>query len=177
MKQRRAPIDMTGSLYQHKRAHHPELMTYSPTGRTSGRGRPPLNNLPEPTHVCPAIGCGKTYGSACGLYQHKRAHHPELINRRTSAAAAHFECPACDKVYTCYGSLYQHKRAHHPELGRLTDDESMSKRQRMEVAENSSAHPVNDELHFECDQCAKECESAQALDEHRVASHPDPLQR
>ena len=29
-----------GSLYQHKRAHHPELMTQALIGQSCGRGRP-----------------------------------------------------------------------------------------------------------------------------------------
>ena len=71
-------------------------------------------------HVCPA--CDKSYDSAQSLYQHKRTHHPELINYRHcmdyDLEDRRFVCPveSCDKCYTTSAGLYQHKRAKHPYL-------------------------------------------------------------
>lgn len=75
----------SASLYQHKRVHHPELLPPPPElppGKRP-RGRPPTGTRDEDQRfACPAPGCLKIYASSAGLYQHKRAHHPELINRR-----------------------------------------------------------------------------------------------
>jgi len=75
---------------------------------------------------CPANGCGNVYGSSAALYQHKRAHHPELINPRSAPASSSYDaydiddrrfvCSECDKCYTASAGLYQHKRAKHPWL-------------------------------------------------------------
>jgi hypothetical protein len=76
---------VAASLYQHKRAHHPELLPQQPEPAPGkrGRGRPLAGTLNEDQRFgCPAPGCMKIYASSAGLYQHKRAHHPELINRR-----------------------------------------------------------------------------------------------
>ena len=76
------------SLYQHKRTHHPELMPPPvpvPAGKRP-RGRPPTGSRDEDDlrFSCQAPGCGKSFASSAGLYQHKRAHHPQMINRRTA---------------------------------------------------------------------------------------------
>ena len=45
--------------------------------------RPYRRAAPEDCRFkCPVPGCFKAYSTSCGLYQHKRAHHPELINSR-----------------------------------------------------------------------------------------------
>ena len=49
------------------------------------RGRPCENAKGELRFLCPAKGCDKAYASSAGLYQHKRAHHPEMINKRAYA--------------------------------------------------------------------------------------------
>ena len=60
------------------------------------------------------------YSSSAGLYQHKRAKHPWLINRRDTYerddGERRFECqaPNCDKAYATSMGLYQHKRVKHP---------------------------------------------------------------
>jgi len=72
------------------------------------------------THHCPE--CFKSYANPAGLYQHKRAHHPWLINTQTRVPfddeERRFIClePGCDKAYTTSMGLYQHKRAKHPWL-------------------------------------------------------------
>ena len=75
----------SASLYQHKRTHHPELLprpTAVPAGKRP-RGRPPAGTRDDDQRFgCPAPGCAKVYASSAGLYQHKRAHHPEMIKRR-----------------------------------------------------------------------------------------------
>ena len=73
-----------GGLYQHKRAHHPWLIESrpalaadgNPAKRPRGRPRECDRELADLKFECPA--CDKRYASYCGLYQHKRAHHPEL---------------------------------------------------------------------------------------------------
>jgi hypothetical protein len=76
-----------GGLYQHKRAHHPWLIqsraepttTISNDGtakRPRGRPRESDRDVADLKYECPA--CDKAYASYGGLYQHKRAHHPEL---------------------------------------------------------------------------------------------------
>jgi hypothetical protein len=75
---------------------------------------------------CPAVGCSNMYSSASALYQHKRAHHPELVNSRSTTRVyddddddgRRFVCPEydCDKCYSTSQGLYQHKRAKHPWL-------------------------------------------------------------
>ena len=70
--------------------------------------------------ACNVWGCFKSYGSAVGLYQHRRKHHPELINSRRDYDddERRFICPeyGCDKCYGTSAGLYQHKRAKHPWL-------------------------------------------------------------
>ena len=69
---------------------------------------------------CPE--CTKSYQSSAGLYQHKRTHHPWLINTQSRVAEGEeelrFVCPeaGCVKAYTTSMGLYQHKRAKHPWL-------------------------------------------------------------
>lgn len=84
---------------------------------------PALDYSVDRSFVCPEIGCVACYSSAAGLYQHKRAYHPELISSRAGGAARYdedderrFECPECDKAYGSSQGLYQHKRAKHPWL-------------------------------------------------------------
>ena len=106
-----------------------------PPTKKRQRGRPPAGGPKDPAFFCPVPGCTKAYASYGGLYLHKRAYHPELINKEKKAAiggpvgtpgrkAAGSEkeptyfCPAegCNKAYGSYGGLYLHKRSHHPEL-------------------------------------------------------------
>ena len=70
---------------------------------------------------CPDRYCNKCYTTATGLYQHKRAHHPWLINSRRDTYdddERRFRCPepGCDKAYATSMGIYQHKRAKHPWL-------------------------------------------------------------
>jgi uncharacterized C2H2 Zn-finger protein len=94
-------------------------------GSTSKKYVPPptLDYSVDRSFVCPEIGCVACYSSAAGLYQHKRAYHPELVASRAGGAARYdddderrFECPDCDKAYGSSQGLYQHKRAKHPWL-------------------------------------------------------------
>jgi len=74
----------SSSLYQHKRMRHPELICRQPVedGKRP-RGRPSADaDLGEKRFICTVDGCAKAYASSPGLYQHRRAHHPELINYR-----------------------------------------------------------------------------------------------
>ena len=76
----------------------------------------------ERPFVCPERFCGKTYTSSAGLYQHKRIHHPWLIQARGTPSYdpedLRFVCPEpnCDKAYATSMGIYQHKRAKHPWL-------------------------------------------------------------
>ena len=106
-----------------------------PPTKKRPRGRPPAGGPKEPAFFCPVAGCDKAYASYGGLYLHKRAYHPELINSEKKQAAGApagtpgrksagsekeptYFCPAegCNKAYGSYGGLYLHKRSHHPEL-------------------------------------------------------------
>jgi len=48
----------------------------------------PMLASKEPAFICPSMGCRKVYTSYGSLYQHKRAHHPELVNRAPLAEAS-----------------------------------------------------------------------------------------
>ena len=39
----------------------------------------------QKTFACGIGGCDRSYGSASSLCAHKRAHHPEMINKRAYA--------------------------------------------------------------------------------------------
>jgi len=99
------------------------------------RGRPPADPNAEPHFFCDEPGCGASYITYGGLYQHRRKHHPWLIAEAKQVAVANGKrprgrpresernmdelthvCPICEKAYASYGGLYQHKRSHHPEL-------------------------------------------------------------
>ena len=91
--------------------------------RASSMQQYALARTAERNFVCPEAGCGMAYGSSAGLYQHKRAKHPWLINRRDPHQTSHLgerrfvcESAGCDKAYTTSMGLYQHKRTKHPWL-------------------------------------------------------------
>ena len=83
-----------GGLYQHRRKHHPWLIAEAKQvavangKRPRGRPRDSERNMDQLKHECPV--CEKSYASYGGLYQHKRAHHPELVTARDSTV-----CPPC----------------------------------------------------------------------------------
>lgn len=56
------------------------MSEYWPAQKKRPRGRPPAGGPKEPSFFCPAPGCNKAYASYGGLYLHKRAYHPEMIN-------------------------------------------------------------------------------------------------
>lgn len=71
--------------------------------------------------ACPLAGCGLSYRTSAGLYQHKRNKHPEMIQARGSHGSGmirKFVCPVegCDKSYDTSQGMYQHKNSKHPEL-------------------------------------------------------------
>jgi hypothetical protein len=121
--------------HQHVAAAGAALAEPAPSGMK--RGRPPADPNAEPHFFCDEPGCGASYITFGGLYQHRRKHHPWLIAEAKQVAVANgkrprgrpresernmdeltheWECPICEKAYASYGGLYQHKRSHHPEL-------------------------------------------------------------
>ena len=76
-----------GGLYLHKRTHHDGGAPHDPNNEAKRpRGRPPAGGPREPAFFCPVEGCGKSYASYGGLYQHKRAKHPDLIQQKPGLA-------------------------------------------------------------------------------------------
>ena len=68
-------------------------------------------------------GCGMSYWSPKGVYQHKKAKHPWLVGRAAeqrgdAQGGFRFPCdaPGCDKVYASSQGVYQHRRNKHPAL-------------------------------------------------------------
>ena len=119
--------------HQHVAAAGAALAEPAPSGMK--RGRPPADPNAEPHVFCDEPGCGTSYLTYGGLYQHRRKHHPWLIAEAKQVAVANGKrprgrpresernmdelthvCPICEKAYASYGGLYQHKRSHHPEL-------------------------------------------------------------
>mmetsp|Transcript_24171 Transcript_24171/g.78708 ORF Transcript_24171/g.78708 Transcript_24171/m.78708 type:complete len:299 (-) Transcript_24171:151-1047(-) len=107
----------------------------APAASRKKRGRPPADPNAQASFFCEEAGCGASYVTYGGLYQHKRKHHPWLMSDAKPVAPnsgkrprgrpreedripdeLEWECPVCDKAYASYGGLYQHKRTHHPEL-------------------------------------------------------------
>ena len=107
----------------------------APAASRKKRGRPPADPNAQASFFCGEAGCGASYVTYGGLYQHKRKHHPWLMSDAKPVAPnsgkrprgrpreedripdeLEWECPVCDKAYASYGGLYQHKRTHHPEL-------------------------------------------------------------
>jgi len=117
------------------------LQEHWPPVKKRQRGRPPAGGPKDPAFFCPVEGCDKAYASYGGLYLHKRAYHPELINREkkppgsalgrkpgdVAPAEPSYFCPVegCNKAYGSYGGLYLHKRSHHPELISKSEEETM----------------------------------------------------
>ena len=104
------------------------------------RGRPPADPSAEPQFLCDEPGCGASYMSCSGWYQHRRKHHPWLMAETMPVAVAHGKrprnrpresernmdelthaCPVCGKASSSNGRLHRHECTHHPEL---FDDEA-----------------------------------------------------
>lgn len=145
--------------------------------------------------VCPEPDCDKAYPSSAGLYQHKRAKHPWLINSRDSTEPKfdrRFVCsmPGCDKAYSSAAGLYQHKRAKHPWLinQRVGTRELQSDGEPRALTgppENGRSgwlinrrEPIeprnNVERRFECEAmgCDKAYATSMGLYQHKRAKHP-----
>ena len=98
----------------------------APSSRTPTPPAPSPTPLAAPragSHTCPMAGCGMSYWSPKGVYQHKKAKHPWLVGRAAeqrgdAQGGFRFPCdaPGCDKVYASSQGVYQHRRNKHPAL-------------------------------------------------------------
>ena len=58
----------------------------APAASRKKRGRPPADPNAQASFFCEEAGCGASYVTYGGLYQHKRKHHPWLMSDASHAA-------------------------------------------------------------------------------------------
>ncbi len=83
-------------LYQHRKKYHSDRLAPADSG-TRGRKRPDVDQSGR-RFVCDAPGCDKAYASSACLYQHRRIHHPEMIQSRSAALCSRSRPPKSQAV-------------------------------------------------------------------------------